>query len=152
MKVEGPEMYELAFTSTQFEVLCAKGTKKFSGLATSVMPKLYIASIDGKPVYVGLTKQSIRNRLRLGWRASGQSGYHGYAWRHGNGKATLSVWCHMDAVDRNERDIEIVEAEVVFLIRSAGQWPAFQTEIHFHPSTDVHRMVAADIMAHFRLK
>jgi len=115
MEIEGPEVYELVFTPTSFEVLCAKGTNKFSGLATSKMPKLYIASIDRKPVYVGLTKQSIRNRLRLGWRAAGEGGYHGYAWRHGNDKATLSLWCHMDAVDRSERDIETVEAEVVFL-------------------------------------
>lgn len=151
MKIEGPEIYEMAFTPTEFEILCGKGTNKFSGLASSNMPKLYIASIDKKPVYVGLTKQSIRNRLRLGWSASGQHGYHGYTWRHGNDKATLSVWCHVDAVNRNEHDIETVEAEVVFLIRSAGQWPAFQTEIHFHPSTDVHRKVAADIISHYRL-
>lgn len=151
MKIEGPEIYELAFTPTEFTVLCAKRTNRFSGLATNKMPKLYIVSINRKPVYVGLTKQSIRNRLRLGWNAAGEGGYHGYAWRHGNDKATLSVWCHMDAVDRNERDIETVEAEVVFLIRSAGQWPAFQTEIHFHESTPIHRKVAADIMRHYQL-
>ena len=57
----------------------------------------------------------------------------------------------MDAVDRNERDIETVEAEVVYLIRSAGQWPEFQTEIHFHPSTPVHRKVAEEIMQHYPL-
>jgi hypothetical protein len=38
---------------------------------------------------------------------------------------------------------------VVFLIRSAGQWPKDQTEIHFHPSTDVHRAVARSIMARY---
>ena len=52
MKVEGPEVYKLAFTPTEFEVLCAKGTNKFSGLATSNMPKLYIASIEKKGVRV----------------------------------------------------------------------------------------------------
>lgn len=149
MRVQGPETYELVFTPTAFTVLCRKGTNKFSGLATSKLPKLYIASINKKPVYVGLTKQSIRSRLRYGWNAKGEGGYHGYAWRHGNSKATLDVWCHMDAADRSERDIETVEAEVVFLIRSAGQWPAFQTEIHFHRSTSVHRRVAERIMAHF---
>jgi hypothetical protein len=92
MRIEGPETYELSFSPTDFTVLCFKGTKKFSGLATNDLPKLYIASIDRKPVYVGLTKQSIRNRLRLGWNAAGEGGYHGYAWRHGNDKATLSVW------------------------------------------------------------
>lgn len=115
------------------------------------MPKLYIVSISGKPVYVGYTKRDVRCRLRDGWNATGQHGYHGYSWRHGNDSAVLSVWCHMDAVGRNEIDIETVEAEVVFLIRSAGQWPEFQTEIHFHPSTPVHRKVAADIMSHYWL-
>lgn len=151
MKIEGPEIYELAFTPTEFTVLCAKGTNKFSGLATSDVPKIYIASINKKPVYVGITKQNVRNRLRFGWNAAGNGGYHGYAWRRNNSNATLTVWGHADALERNERDIETVEAEVVFLIRSAGQWPAFQTEIHFHPSTDVHRRVAADIMRHYEL-
>ncbi|SFN37896.1 hypothetical protein SAMN05216573_11258 [Bradyrhizobium sp. Rc3b] len=58
-------------------VLCSRGTNKFSGIATNDLPKLYIGSIDRKPIYVGLTKQSIRNRLRLGWNASGESGYYG---------------------------------------------------------------------------
>src|ERR1700722_11902986 len=52
MKNEGPEIYELSFTPTEFTVLCEKGTDRFSGLATSDKPKLYVASIDKKPVYV----------------------------------------------------------------------------------------------------
>jgi hypothetical protein len=44
-----------------------------------------------------------------------------------------------------------VEAEVVFLIRCAGQWPPFQTEIHFHASDPVHRQVAAKIVATYGL-
>jgi hypothetical protein len=151
MKLQGPDRYRLTFTSEAFEVLCPKGTGKFSGMATSDLPKLYIISINNKPIYVGMTKQSIRNRLRLGWNAKGESGYHGYAWRHGNSSANLDIWCHVDAVDRYERDIETVEAEVVYLIRSAGQWPEFQTEIHFYPSSQRHRKVAAEIMAHYKI-
>jgi hypothetical protein len=49
-------------------------------------------------------------------------------------------------------DIETVEAEVVFLIRSAGQWPLHQTEIHFHLSTQVHRDIAATVMSHYRAR
>jgi hypothetical protein len=149
MKIEGPEIYELALTPDKCTPTCVRGRNNFSGIATNDMPKLYIVSIDGKPVYVGQTKRSVGERFRYGMKAVGANGYHGYAWRRGNEKATLRIWCHMDAAGRNERDIETVEAEVVFLIRSAGQWPAFQTEIHFHPSTDVHRRVAADIMAHY---
>jgi hypothetical protein len=77
--------------------------------------------------------------------------YHGYAWRHSNNSANLDIWCHTDAVNRNERDIETIEAEAVFLIRSAGQWPEFQTEIHFYPSSPRHREVAAEIMAHYKI-
>lgn len=90
MRIDGPERYQLTFTPEAFTVLCAKGTNKFSGLSTSDLPKLYIASIDSKPVYVGITKQSVRNRLRLGWNAKGDSGYYGYAWRHGYNTAIRS--------------------------------------------------------------
>jgi hypothetical protein len=44
-----------------------------------------------------------------------------------------------------ELDIETLEAEIVFLARCAGQWPEGQTEIHFHPSTEEHREIAANI-------
>jgi hypothetical protein len=104
MRIEGSERYQLTFTPEAFTVLCAKGTDIFSGLSTSDLPKLYIVSIDNKPIYVGITKQSMRNRLRLGWNAKGDSGYYGHAWRHGHSTAVLDVWCHRNAVDRNERD------------------------------------------------
>lgn len=71
MRIEGPERYQLSFTRDAFTLLCAKGTNKFSGLATSALPKLYIASTDNKPIYVGITKQRVRDRLRLGWNANG---------------------------------------------------------------------------------
>jgi hypothetical protein len=151
MRIQGPDRYQLNFTVNGFTVLCAKGTNKFSGFATAELPKLYVASIEGAPVYVGITKQSIRNRLRLGWNASGDSGYYGYAWRHVHESAVLDIWCHVDAFERNERDIETVEAEVVYLIRAAGQRPAFQTEIHFHPSSQRHREIAEQIMRRYKV-
>ena len=79
MRIQGPDRYQLTFTPHDFKVLCAKRTDKFSGMATSKFPKLYIVSIDNKPIYVGITKQSIRSRLRYGWSAKGEGGYHGYA-------------------------------------------------------------------------
>jgi hypothetical protein len=151
MHIEGPERYQLAFTAERFVVLCSRGSKKFFGIAMLKLPKLYIVSIDGRPIYVGTTKQALRNRLRFGWTATGKSGYYGYAWRRENTTADLDVWCHMDAVGRNEVDVETVEAEVVFLIRQSGQWPAGQTEIHFHPSEAIHRQAAASIMAHYNI-
>ena len=65
--------------------------------------------------------------------------------------AVLDVWCHLDAVELNELDMETVEAEVVYLIRAAGQWPAFQTEIRFHPSSARHRKIAGKIVSHYKL-
>ena len=150
MRISGPERYTLNFDAERFSVLCAKGTEKFSGIATSKLPKLYIASVDEKPIYVGVTKQSMRNRLRFGWNAQGAGGYYGYAWRHKFSEAYLDIWCHEDPPPQNVLlDIETVEAEVVFLIRCAGQWPMFQTEIHFHPSEPMHREVAAAIAAKY---
>jgi hypothetical protein len=67
-------------------------------------------------------------------------------------EAVLDVWCHENAPSDNPcLDIETVEAEVVFLIRCAGQWPLHQTEIHFHPSGDVHRAVAKTIFDTYAL-
>lgn len=153
MRISGPERYKLSFTSASFTVLCQKGTAKFSGIATSKKPKLYIVSVDEKPIYVGVTKQSLRDRLRLGWNADGESGYYGYAWRHHLAEANIDVWCHEDAPDNNPSlDIETVEAEIVFFIRSAGQWPLNQTEIHFHPSMSAHRDLAASVMGRYALR
>lgn len=153
MLTRGPDRYKLTFDAESFAVLCAKGTAKFSGIATSKKPKLYIASVNEKPVYVGVTQQSIRNRLRFGWKAAGAGGYYGYAWRHRLTEVNLDIWCHDDPPTENPlRDIETVEAEVVFLIRCAGQWPEYQTEIHFHPSKAVHRKVAASIVARYELR
>ena len=140
MKIEGPQKYELSITPGSFVVKCEKDTNRFSGLATNNLPKLYIVSVDGKPVYVGLTRQSVRSRLRYGMKADGKRGYHGYKWRHKHDAATLHVWCHTDADNRNVDDVETVEAEVVFLIRQhLNQWPELQMEIHFRPSTAEHR-------------
>jgi hypothetical protein len=142
--------YTLNFDANRFSVQCPLGRPNFSGLATSRLPKLYVASVDEKPIYVGITKQSIRARLRLGWTAKGDGGYYGYAWRHSFTSANLDIWCHTNPENDNDcLAIETVEAELVYLIRHAGQWPLFQTEIHFHPSTEVHRAAAATIGARY---
>jgi hypothetical protein len=64
MKITGPERYKLSITAHAFTVTCAKGTQKFSGIATRKLPKLYIVSVEGKPVYVGITRQSLRSKCR----------------------------------------------------------------------------------------
>jgi hypothetical protein len=146
MKILGPERYSLTFDSTAFTVLCSRGRPKFSGLATRRKPKLYVVSVDGRLIYVGITRQTMGTRFRFGFKAKGENGYHGYAWRHNLNLAVLDIWCHEDAPTLNaDRDMETVEAEVVFLARLANQWPEGQTEIHFHPSNETHRELAKTI-------
>jgi hypothetical protein len=153
MKITEIGRHKLSFDAEKFTVACPNRTGKFSGLATSALPKLYVASIDGKPIYVGITKQPIGKRLRFGWRANGQDGYYGYAWRHTCTQADLDIWCHEDAPSGKAMclDMETIEAEVVFLIRKAGQWPPYQTEIHFHPSNEEHRTFAAQVAQRYGL-
>jgi hypothetical protein len=151
MKIVGPERYKLTFDSQRFASVCEKGTSNFSGIATKKFPKLYIASSGEEPIYVGVTRQPIRNRLRLGWNSKGETGYYGYAWRHEFSELDLNIWMQTDAPPESSNiDMETVEAEVVHLIRCSGQWPRYQTEIHFHPSNDEHRTVAAAIYGHYK--
>jgi hypothetical protein len=49
----------------------------------------------------------------MGFNATGENGYHGYAWRHNFREATLRT-----PTENAERDIETVEAEIVFLARA----------------------------------
>ena len=151
MRIQGPARYQLTFTPESFSVLGAGGDSKFSGIATLKQPKLYVISVANKPCYVGVTKQPVRNHLRLGSKAKADSKHHSHAIRHEGSPVDLDVWCHLDAVDRSDADLEAVEAELVFLIRRAGQWPKHQTLIHSRPSTWRHRKMAADIMAHYKI-
>jgi hypothetical protein len=94
----------------------------------------------------------MRSRIRAGWVAAGESGYHGYAFRHALNEAALDVWCFpADEVGEavSERYMQTVEAELVFLIRQHGQWPMYQTEIHFYPSEERHREVARRVFAYY---
>lgn len=145
MKVVGPERYRLSFDDKTFTVTCAKGTNKFSRLSCSQVPKLYIVSVDARPVYVGVTKQPMRTRLRIGFAAVGRGGYHGYAWRRQYREGTIHVWVQVDSLSNTILDMETIEAEVVFLARRSGQWPECQTEIHFHQSGPKHRKLAESI-------
>ncbi len=140
--MEGPDQYSLAFDKKSCR--CVGESEKFTGRAAERRQKLYVVAIAGRPEYVGITNQPMASRLRLGFKASGENGYHGYGWRHKHTRAELFIWYH-----DNRLDLETIEAEVVYLIRQQGQWPACQTEIHFHPSNAEHRALAASILAHF---
>lgn len=146
MQLTGPDSFELAFDETAYRLVAGGGSGAFTRKACSKIPKLYVVAANRQIIYVGVTKQPMRNRLRLGWAAKGETGYYGYAWRRALNRAHLHVWYHDDADERSCRDVETVEAEVAFLVRLAGQWPAHQTEIHFYPSSAVHRAHASDII------
>jgi hypothetical protein len=154
MKLAGPFSYHVSIEAGPggklFQIKDV--TPKFSKPATSNQPKLYIVAVEKAPIYVGITKQSMRTRLRLGFTADGLHGYHGYPWRDEHEEVALDLWCDSDPdpdKKKSMRDIETVEAEIVFLIRQMGQWPLEQTEIHFHPSTQDHRDAARTILNHY---
>jgi hypothetical protein len=68
-------------------------------------------------------------------------------WANKFTEASLDIWVHEDPANETPLlDLETIEAEVVFLVRQAGQWPLRQTEIHFHSSSPVHREIAATIV------
>lgn len=151
LKIVGPERYDLAVTPKGYTVRCSKGTNRFSGLGTRLIPKLYVISVDGWPVYVGITSRRMSERLGYGWRAKGKHGYHGYRWRHSVADAKVDIWGQEEParVKGKILDIEVIEAEVVYLIRQTGQWPLYQTEIHFHQSSNEHRKWAAEILSRY---
>src|SRR5713226_4785295 len=94
VKLIGPDRYTLKFNAKTFQVYSASGAQKLSPQAQARRPKLYVVARRGRPVYVGITNQPIRARLRLGWTADGIHGYYGYAFRRHLNAATLYVWFH----------------------------------------------------------
>ena len=151
MQLSGPFAYRIRFDKNG--IIGVEGPDRstnFSGPASQKVPKLYVISHDQQPLYVGVTKQRVRDRLRLGFQANSGHGYHGYAWRHHLSYAAVDVWLQ-EGSNRDLVQIETVEAEVVFLIRQRfGQWPSYQTEIHFHESGATHRQAARDIIDHYQ--
>jgi len=150
MILPGPDRFALAFDARAFKVASTSGETKFTGRSAGRTPKLYVVSARGCPFYVGVTRQPMQVRLRLGFQADGSTGYHGYKWRHCLRRATLDVWYHpRPGSDAAFRDLETIEAEAVFLIRSRlKQWPEYQTEIHFYRSKLWHRHAAAAVLNH----
>ena len=65
MRVSGPDRYVLTITPTSFAVECSRGTPRFSGIAASRKPKLYVVSVDESPIYVGITKAAASKPIAL---------------------------------------------------------------------------------------
>ena len=154
MKLQGPFIYDISVSGEDsYKVHGAtNGATNFVAPVTKRGPKLYVFSESGKLIYIGQTVQGISARMRLGFKADGAGGYWGYSWRKTLRKATLHIWCLEVATEEEELEaLECIESEVVFLYRSAhNQWPKYQTEIHFHESTDEHRKHASAIFETFK--
>jgi hypothetical protein len=149
MIITGPENFTLAINDTRSYALLPQSKGQLSN--KKKLPKLYIISHNRKPIYVGITTQPIKSRLRYGFSAVGVGGYYGYAWRRKYKEVELHLWFQKDG--RNLTDIETIEAEVVYEIRNQlGQWPEQQTEIHFHQSEKIHREAARKISKYFMCK
>jgi len=148
MKLLGPDKYILAITDRQAQVRSSNGDPHFVAPATkNKKPKLYVVSKEGQLLYIGVTSQSMSNRLRGGLTAKGEHGYHGYSWGREDHSIQLDIWYLIESANPS-LDAETIEAETVFLYRMRSeQWPAAQTEIHFHPSEEEHRQCAQQILA-----
>lgn len=146
----GPEVFEIIYDIEDYTVVGAPLGRRFGGGALRRGYKLYVVSQNGWPVYVGVTSRPLVDRFRTGWQAAGESGYYGYEWRKVGSRAQVAVWSLADGSHPQPKQLlETVEAEVVFHIRAEGQWPKWQTEIHFHESTESERSMARSILAHY---
>lgn len=112
--------------------------------------KIYIVKDKFNIIYIGVTSQGMTTRLRYGLNPKGANGYHGYKWKHLN-QVGLFIFCFDRFKTKSERKIieekmETIEAEIVYLIRNkTGNWPKYQTEIHFHNLTENEKKAARSI-------
>jgi hypothetical protein len=119
--------------------------KKFGSSVTKKHPKIYVVLSEEKIVYVGYTSDSITNRLRSGLNPANKSkantsgtdthGYSGYKWR-GLQNVELLVFVfngfEIPVSKAYKLMFENIEAELVHQIKSNGDWPKYQSEIHFY--------------------
>ena len=107
------------------------------------LPKLYVVKRGKDIYYVGMTTQDIRKRLRQGFSAQGEHGYHGYKWKDQD-TVELLIWRFPGST---REYVEAIEAELVYFIREkTGKWPRYQMEIHFHGASEAERQVAKSIL------
>ncbi len=66
---------------------------------TEKINKLYVLRNQNEYLYVGITKQSLRERLRSGFNAKGENGYHGYKWKNLK-QFKLFVWAFKELTDK----------------------------------------------------
>jgi len=137
--------YKINISVPKFECIEANG-KQGEGFVypdiSDNLPKLYIIKRGKEIYYVGITIQDIRKRLRQGFSAQGEHGYHGYKWKNED-KVEVLIWCFPDSAPKH---VEAIEAELVYFIREkTGNWPKYQMEIHFHRASEEEKQIAMSI-------
>ena len=148
MRLTRPHEYTVFAQNGGYAVQNDKGLSAFAAPDTTRCPKVYVFAAGDQPVYVGQTTQGMAARMRLGFHADGSGGYYGYRWRRNLSSVRLLVWCLEGVTEEDEVPaLECIEAEIVFAYRTAcGQWPKYQTEIHFHETSGEHRGLAAHVL------
>jgi len=136
MQVKNYQRYRIVLKNKRIASIELDGheEKGFKRPATkNNLPKLYVVKSGSEVIYVGITSQSIRNRLGYGLKAQGKGGYHGYKWKDLS-EVDILIWYF----PKESRDyVEAVEAELVYLFRKCtGKWPKHQMEIHFHDASE----------------
>jgi predicted GIY-YIG superfamily endonuclease len=125
-----------------FDLTTSKELKSFFKPLTENKYKLYVLKKGYEFLYVGITKQSLRNRLRFGFNAKGENGYHGYKWKDLI-NVKLFVWTFQNYT---ETQLENIEAELAYLIRKkTNNWPLYQNEIHFNNKFEKGKEIAKKI-------
>jgi len=140
--------YELKVSKTDYKCISVNG-KTIDHFITpdtkAGIQKLYVLKSGNEIYYIGVTSLSMSSRLRIGYRAKGEQGYHGYKWIGKISRAELLVWCFTES-DRSPA--EAIEGELVYLVRNrTGKWPTYQMEIHFHPdASDKEKRIAETLV------
>ena len=148
MSIASLNRYEIKVSKTDYKCISVNGnaTDHFIAPDTKAgIQKLYVLKNGNEIYYIGVTSQSMSSRLRIGYRAKGEQGYHGYKWIGKISKAELLVWCFTE----NDRSpVEAIEGELVYFVRNhTGKWPTFQMEIHFHPdASDTEKQIAKTLV------
>lgn len=123
-------------------VLANDGTKHFISPVTKKGKKIYLVGKNKLIHYIGETKQAMGPRIRYGIKPNHKTSYHGYKWRKENGDHCLIIWTF-----KNDTNTEAIEGEIVYFFRQQyDQWPRYQMEIHFHPTSKNERSLAKTIL------
>jgi len=138
--------YKIRIADSKFKCIEANGEQGKGFVYPDIsdkLSKLYIIKRSEEIYYVGITTQDIRKRLRQGFSAQGEHGYHGYKWK-AQDTADVLIWCFSGSPPEY---VEAIEAELVYFIREkTGNWPKYQMEIHFHRASESEKQVAKSIL------